>query len=400
MLQVISVRQLNTYVRSLIEGDPKLTFLAVCGEISNFKNHYGSGHLYFTLKDNDSLIRCVMFRTNAANLKFFPKDGMKVVCKGRVSLYEKDGQYQFYCEQMQPAGLGDLAERFEQLKAKLTLEGLFDRERKKSLVPFPKKVGVVTSKTGAALQDIINVIGRRYPVCELIVSPAVVQGEQAPDSIIEALRCLCEENPDVIILGRGGGSAEDLWAFNDEKLARTVDDIQIPVISAVGHETDFTICDFVADVRAATPSAAAELAVPDIFTIFENIAMLNQRLSNAETSLYSSALAKFERLKNSRVIRDADKILEEKQIYIDRLFDRIDVAVNSKMLICDKKLAESVASLQAMSPLKILSKGYLFAAKNGENIKSVSQVEENDLINLTFCDGSAECEVLNKTRRN
>ena len=262
---VISVKQLNLYARSLLEGDIRLSNIAVAGELSNFKNHYSSGHWYFTLKDNDAAIRCVMFRGNASAVKFEPSDGLQVILRGRVSIYERDGQYQFYAEEMLPAGIGDIALKFEQTKEKLKKEGLFDPESKRPLVKFPKRIAVVTSPTGAAVRDIFNILSRRWPLAEIIMCPVSVQGELAVPEMLKTLDRVYEvEGVDALIIGRGGGSAEDLWAFNDEALARKIYESPFPVISAVGHGTDFTICDFVADLRAPTPSAAAELAVPYI----------------------------------------------------------------------------------------------------------------------------------------
>ena len=260
----LSVRQLNFYVKNLIEGDPRLSSVLVEGEISNLKNHYSSGHIYFTLKDNDASVSCVMFRSFACRIKFTPENGQKVVIRGRVSVYEKDGQYQIYAEEMHESGLGDIAKKFEQTKKKLEAEGLFRQESKRKLPKFPKKIAVVTSSSGAAVRDILNILSRRWALAEVLMCPVSVQGESAVREMSAALdKLYTAKGVDLCIIGRGGGSAEDLWAFNDEKLAYKIYEAPFPVISAVGHETDFTICDFVADLRAPTPSAAAELAVPD-----------------------------------------------------------------------------------------------------------------------------------------
>ena len=277
-MRPITVRQLNLFVRSLLDGEPRLSDVAVIGEISNFKNHYSSGHWYFTLKDNDATVRCVMFKGNAQKVKFAPSDGMQVILRARASVYEKDGQFQLYAEEMLPAGDGGIALAFEQIKQKLASEGLFDEQNKRKLPAFPNRIAVVTSDTGAAVRDIINVITRRYPLCDIMLCPVAVQGEQAVPDMLDALeRIYSLSSVDLIIIGRGGGSVEDLWAFNSEALARKIYESPIPVISAVGHETDFTICDFVSDLRAPTPSAAAELAVPDfkdLKSVLNDITML------------------------------------------------------------------------------------------------------------------------------
>ena len=278
----ISVKQLNTYVKSLIESDTRLIGISVCGEVSNFKNHYSSGHWYFTLKDSDAQIRCVMFSSYAQKTPFEVKDGMRVIVRGRVSVYERDGQYQFYAESIRPDGEGDLAEAFNRLKEKLEKEGLFSADNKRPINRFPRKIAVLTSDTGAAVRDIINITSSRYPICDILLCPVQVQGSTAAESMINMLeRVYCLDGIDTIIIGRGGGSLEDLWAFNDEALARKIYESPIPVISAVGHETDFTICDFVADVRASTPSHAAQLAVPDKSVLLESFASLNNRFKNS-----------------------------------------------------------------------------------------------------------------------
>ena len=296
----LTVRQLNLYVRSLIEGDARLSNVLVSGELSNFKNHYASGHLYFTLKDREASIRCVMFRSFAERIKFKPLDGLKVVLRGRVSIYEKDGQYQFYAEEMLPEGVGDIALGFEQVKAKLETEGLFDQSTKRPLPKFPKRIAVVTSDTGAAVKDIMNILSRRWSLAEIVLCSVAVQGEQAVPEMLSALdRLYSLSGIDVIIIGRGGGSAEDLWAFNSEQLARKIYESPVPVISAVGHETDFTICDFVADLRAPTPSAAAELAVPNINEISSKLNRYENSLKSFLENKYQFSFARLEALLNA-----------------------------------------------------------------------------------------------------
>ncbi|MBQ3004952.1 MAG: exodeoxyribonuclease VII large subunit, partial [Clostridia bacterium] len=268
----ITVSQLNAYLKSIIEYDDNLRDFYLKGEISNFTNHYRTGHLYMTLKDGESQVKAVMFRSAAQKLKFRPENSMQIIARGRISVYERDGQYQFYIEEMQPDGVGALALAFEQLKKKLENEGLFSKEYKKPIPEFPERIGVVTSPTGAAIQDILNVLGRRYPKAEVIFAPVQVQGDSASGQIAKAIFEFNQKKcADVLIVGRGGGSIEDLWAFNEEVVARAVFASKIPIISAVGHETDFTICDFVADLRAPTPSAAAELATPDIDKLYSLI---------------------------------------------------------------------------------------------------------------------------------
>lgn len=395
MTSVLSVKQLNLYVRSLIEGDPNLNYVTVSGEISNFKNHYSSGHLYFSLKDNEALIRCVMFKSSALRLKCELYDGLSVVCKGRVSLYEKDGQYQFYVEDIIPSGDGALALEFERIKNKLQKEGLFDTAHKKPIPAFPNKIAVVTSATGAALQDVINVISRRYPLAELIVCPVLVQGAEAPNDIIAMLKKIYSKNiSDVIILGRGGGSIEDLWAFNNEELARTVFDSPIPIISAVGHETDFTICDFVADLRAPTPSAAAELAVPDISDIRAFVNSSFQRIKRAAEQKTENADLRLEKLKCSRFLTNPYSIIEEKSILLDKLSEKLTNYTDNALNLAENNFKVKVAKLEALSPLKVMARGFSVVSDEKGTVKSIKQLAVGKNINLSLPDGSASCRVL------
>lgn len=395
MTSVLSVKQLNLYVRSLIEGDPNLNYVTVSGEISNFKNHYSSGHLYFSLKDNEALIRCVMFKSSALRLKCELYDGLSVVCKGRVSLYEKDGQYQFYVEDIIPSGDGALALEFERIKNKLQKEGLFDTAHKKPIPAFPNKIAVVTSATGAALQDVINVISRRYPLAELIVCPVLVQGTEAPNDIIAMLKKIYSKNiADVIILGRGGGSIEDLWAFNNEELARTVFDSPIPIISAVGHETDFTICDFVADLRAPTPSAAAELAVPDISDIRAIVNSSFQRIKRAAEQKAENADLRLEKLKCSRFLTNPYSIIEEKGILLDKLSEKLTNYTENALNLAENNFKVKVAKLEALSPLKVMARGFSVVSDEKGTVKSIKQLAVGKNINLSLPDGSASCRVL------
>ncbi len=384
---VISVKQLNFYVKSLLDGDKNLANVYVSGEISNFKNHYSSGHLYFSLKDDSAVIKSVMFRSSAAYLKFVPEDGMKVICRGRVSVYDKDGQYQLYVESIEPDGLGALAVAFEQLKNKLQLEGLFDLSVKKAIPRFPKKIAVITSDTGAALQDILNIITRRYPAVHIIVCPAIVQGVNAPKSIINALNLAQNQNPDTIIIARGGGSIEDLWCFNDENLARAIFKCEVPLISAIGHETDFTICDFVSDLRAPTPSAAAELAVPNIVELVSDISNLYNRLNKAINVALDNKLSILSRYAQSSVLlrpQFNDKLYE-----LDSLYKRLISSYNNKILTSEKTYGAIVASLNSLNPLKVLSRGYSRILSDGKTISSVNELSVDDTIKISLTDGEA-----------
>ncbi len=394
MSSVLSVKQLNLYVRSLIESDEKLSFISVTGEISNYKNHYSSGHKYFTLKDSDAAIRCVMFKSNALKLKTELFDGLSVICKGRISLYEKDGTYQFYVEEILPIGEGALAIEFEKIKERLNKQGLFDIAHKKPIPSFPKTVAVVTSDTGAALQDILNVISRRYPICEIVLCPVLVQGAGAAETIIDALQRLYKLNcADVIILGRGGGSAEDLWAFNDEKLAHTIFNSPIPVISAVGHEVDFTICDFVADLRAPTPSAAAELAVPDISEMKSYLDNISFIIKSQITKTLKNAELKLENLKNSRFIKSPYTIVEEKSLYFDKLIEKFNNASYNFISKTENRFKLNVAKLEALSPLKVLTRGFSVMKIENKIVKSVKDAEINKNAQILLSDGEISCKI-------
>ena len=389
----LSVKQLNFYVKNLIEGDPRLQSVCVMGEISNLKSHYASGHIYFTLKDNDAAINCVMFRSFASVLKFTPKDGQQVIVSGRVSVYEKDGRYQFYAEQMQDAGLGDIALKFEQTREKLQKEGLFDPESKRSLPRFPKKIAVVTSPTGAAVRDILNILSRRWKLTEVLLCPVSVQGQQAVPEILAALdKLYTVEDVDVCIIGRGGGSIEDLWAFNDESLAYKIYEAPFPVISAVGHETDFTICDFVADLRAPTPSAAAELAVPDEEEILDFLKKREALLKNLLKAKYENSRLRLEKIKSNRVFSSTSEIIiGQRSEAIDRLNDTMNSAVSSRLNGFKLLLGEASARLDALSPLKTLSRGYGAISLKGKTVQTAAQLTVGDSIKIRFADGEADC---------
>lgn len=391
----LTVKQLNFYVRSLIEGDSRLSGICVAGELSNFKNHYSSGHFYFTLKDNDAQIKCVMFRTFASAVKFRPEDGVQVIIRGRVSLYEKDGTYQLYAEEMLPDGIGDIALAFEQIKEKLQKEGLFNPESKRAIPKFPKRIAVITSETGAAVRDIINILSRRWPVAKIILCPVAVQGELAvPDMCSTLERVYALSDIDLIIIGRGGGSIEDLWAFNSEELARKIYESPMPVISAVGHETDFTICDFIADLRAPTPSAAAELAVPDIDEIKDKISRYEKVIGTLLKNKYNLARARLLKATESYYFKNAKEALIQRSTQaVDMLSDRLLSAVRLRLGNADFALGTKISQLDMLSPLKVLSRGYAAVTDlKGETVTAKDLVAHND-INIRFCDGTALCNV-------
>lgn len=392
---VLTVAQLNLYIRTLLEGDSRLAYIRVNGEISNLKIHYASGHIYFTLKDSMSAVKCVMFKSNASRLKIALKDGMKVVCIGRVSVYERDGSYQLYVEDIISDGEGDLMLAFEKLKQRLETEGLFDISRKKKLPEFPKNIAVITSDTGAAVRDIFNVISRRWPLCNVKLYPALVQGEGAPQSLISAMdSVILDNNAEVIIIGRGGGSIEDLWAFNDELLVRRIAECSIPVISAVGHETDFTICDFVADMRAPTPSAAAEIAVPDQEEIKASVLGYENLIKMRVLGLLNLNRTKLEKIMASEEFKTPAKFISERRfIDTERLADKIQ---NNFIRVLSKKESEfslAATKVDSLSPLKTMMRGYAAASINKKSITSVKQISNGESITLRFVDGSAKCKV-------
>ena len=390
---VFSVTELNNYVKRILDNDENLKNVFVTGEISNFKNHY-SGHMYMTIKDEGGAIKAVMFSSYASRLKFVPENGMKVIIFGSVSLYNKDGSYQLYITDMQPDGVGALNLAYEQLKEKLQNEGLFSTEHKKPIPQFPEKIGVMTAPDGAAVRDIFSVLKRRYPVAEIVFCPVAVQGASAAPEIAKAIKLFNEQNAaDVLIVGRGGGSLEDLWAFNEEIVARAIFQSQIPVISAVGHETDFTIADFVADLRAPTPSAAAELAVPDIFELKSDLLGLKQHLSVLMRNLVESEKEKVENIqKQVTILSPANKIKNSRQ-ELSNLYEK---AVNLVTLkINDEKTKISLLSskLNALSPLHVLSRGYSISYNNDLPIKSVNDVKSGDNIKIRVTDGEFFAEV-------
>ena len=384
---VISVSQLNSFVRLIIETSDVLGDIYVRGEISNFTNHR-SGHFYFSVKDEGGAVKAVMFRTSAQKLPFLPENGMKVIVHGRISVYERDGVYQLYADDIQPDGVGSLYFAYEQLKAKLEAEGLFDPVCKKPLPRLPMRVGIVTSPTGAAIQDMKNIIGRRFPLCTVVLYPALVQGEGAPASIARGIKYFNEKKSvDLIIIGRGGGSIEDLWAFNNEALARIVYDSELPIISAVGHESDFTICDFVADVRASTPSAAAELAVPEASELKKNIEERKSRMDHIVSSTLMQKRTKLEALEKSKALRSPMNTLDNRRIILSSYIDSLDKNIE---LILGKKTSaykSSAAALGALNPLAVLSRGYSVAFSQGKLVKSTQSVSAGDRIETKVSDG-------------
>lgn len=391
---ILTVSQLNEYIKAKIDSDKFLSSVWLKGEISNFV-HHKTGHFYFTLKDEGSLIRSLMFHSSASKLMFRPENGMKVIVHGRVASYIRDGIYNFYADSMEPDGVGALYIAYEQLKKKLEAEGLFSQERKKPLPKIPTRIGVITSPTGAAIRDIINVISRRFSYAKIVLYPSLVQGEGAASQLIGGLRFFNEtDGADVIILGRGGGSIEDLWAFNDEQLARAVAASRIPVISAVGHETDFTICDFVADRRAPTPSAAAELAVPETGELKRKIGNITGRMATLlEASLHVKRKS-LEALSSSKVMRNPIYILDEKKTRLLMESTRFENA--TKLLLADKRAAfeKAASKLEALNPLSVLLRGYSAVFhENGTLVKSTEDVLVGDTVIMRTSDGKISATV-------
>lgn len=392
---VLSVSQLNRYIKMNFDADENLANIFISGEISNFTNHYRTGHLYFTLKDDSAAVRAVMFNSSAKRLKFMPEDGMKVIARGRVSVYEASGQYQLYVDDMQPDGVGALNLAYEQLKEKLQKEGLFSEHHKKPLPPYPEKVGVITSPTGAAVRDIINVLGRRFPYAEIVFCPVLVQGEGAHLQLTDAVNLFNSERvADVIIIGRGGGSIEDLWEFNDEGLARAVYNSEIPVISAVGHETDFTICDFVADMRAPTPSAAAELAVPDANELQYALSALKNRMFLNVSSGIADRRSRLEYLTSKGALKSPDEMLSNRSQRLDTAFSKMLSSYENRIGGKKVEFISAATALSKLDPMSVLMRGFAFVSdKNGKNVYSSQALAKGDKINVRFHDGSAVCEV-------
>ncbi len=398
MQKILSVSELNRYIKQIVSTDHVLSGLWIKGEISNFKSHY-SGHMYFTLKDEASLLKCVMFKGNASLLRFVPENGMKVIIRGYISVFERDGQYQLYAEEMQPDGLGNLHLAFEQLKKKLQEEGLFDERFKKKLPYLPKCIGVVTSPTGAVIRDICNVLGRRFGNIELKVYGVAVQGELAPKQIARAIRKLNELNcVDLIIVARGGGSLEELWAFNEEVVARSIFESQIPVISAVGHETDFTIADFAADLRAPTPSAAAEIAVPEKKILERKLAELSARLETSLVKNLNTKRDKLSKLSQSFAFKQPYNRVYQERMRLDQLNKYFNRGITANVEQAASRLSLLAGKLDAMSPLGIISRGYSIVKKASDKsiIKSIENVCEGEELEINVIDGSINCLVKGK----
>lgn len=390
-LKFATVSQINGYIKRILDSNEILNNIWIKGEISNFKPHY-SGHLYITLKDEGGVLKSVMFKSNASRLAFLPSNGMKVLARGRISVYEAGGAYQFYIEEMIPDGVGALYIAYEQLKEKLRAEGLFDEGHKKPIPKYPERVGVVTAATGAAVRDIINVITRRYPAAEIILFPTLVQGDGAAAEIAAAVNYFNQTDcADVLIVGRGGGSIEDLWAFNEEIVARAIFNSHIPIISAVGHETDFTIADFVADLRAPTPSAAAELAVPSAAELYAGIAGLYARMLQAQ----NKAIEYRRILVNNLKLKSPRNVLDEKNIRLSEAVQRMEKIFSLRVMEKRKSFSESCARLEALSPLSVMARGYAIAQKeDGSVIRTVRDLNRGEEFDLRLADGAKKCQVM------
>ena len=392
----ISVTELNKYIKDKFEEDEMLNNILVKGEISNFKHHY-TGHMYFTLKDENSLIKCVMFKTYTPNLNFIPKDGMQVKVLGTVSVFERDGVYQIYCKAMQQDGIGDLYKIYTELKEKLSKEGLFDDKYKKPIPYMPKCIGVLTSNTGSVIRDIINVSARRNPNVYIKLFPVPVQGQGAAKKIAEAIKIMNENRLcDVIILARGGGSLEDLWPFNEEIVARAIFDSKIPIVSAVGHETDFTISDFVADLRAPTPSAAAELVVPNVKDILLKLKEYESRQKIALNRKIQIMKLRYEKCLNSKVFKEPLQKINERYMMLDIKVRQMESYINQKYINEKAKAIKLIAKLDALSPLKTLSRGYSIITLNGKTIKEAKYLKKDDEINIKLFDGQVNAKILKK----
>ena len=394
---IYSVSEVNNYIKQIVDSVPTLNDIWIRGELSNYKI-YPSGHHYFTLKDGDSAIRCVMFKGSAMKLQFRPENGMKVIAAGRISVYPRDGAYQLYCSSLSADGIGDLYVAFEQLKAKLFEEGLFDEAHKKPLPKYPQRIAIVTSSAGAAVHDMIRILRRRYPLAKVLLLPVRVQGAEAPPEIVGAIRYANRyQLADVLITGRGGGSIEDLWAFNDERVARAIYDSEIPVISAVGHEPDVTISDFVADRRASTPSNAAEIAVPDMAELLRELAQNKSRLQQSQGKLLELEKHRLLALAQKRVLTDPLAFIQDKRLLLDYVQQRAASAAKDTLAVQRRRFVQLTAGLDALSPLKVLGRGYAMAQNHdGVVLKSAKQVSVGDSIQVQLQKGRLYCTVDSK----
>ncbi len=392
-MTTLTVSQINRYIKSLFDEIPPIQNVYIMGEISNFKHYRQSGHMYFTLKDSSSQLKCVMFATDNYKLKFVPRDGMNVVCFGQIGVYERDGVYQLYVRDIQPKGAGDLAVAFEQLKAKLAQKGYFDENVKKTIPEYPQKIGVATSNMGAAVEDIKNIISRRFPLCEIVIVPTVVQGETASKDIASSIDFLDRLGVDTIIVGRGGGSIEDLWAFNTEEVANAVYRCKTPIISAVGHETDYTICDFVADLRAPTPSAAAELAVPDINNEYANLQGLELMLDKNIENIVQGEEARLDYIMNKSPLADVYKLFDFQTSVIEGYAKNIRLHYENVLKSKAYDLKKNAAMLDALSPLAVIGRGYSITEKDGTVLTDIKNIAVGDSIITKIKNGTLVSEI-------
>ena len=394
---IFGVTEVNHLVKLLLDSEPMLQNISVRGELSNYKM-YPSGHHYFTLKDGEGALRCVMFRGDAASLRFHPQNGMQVIAAGRVTVFPRDGQYQLYCVRLTPEGAGDLAVAFEQMKARLLQEGLFDRAHKRPLPRIPGRIALVTSPAGAAVRDMLRILGARWPMAQIRILPVRVQGEGAAEEIAAAIRWAnLHQAADLIITGRGGGSMEDLWAFNEECVARAVYDSQIPVISAVGHEPDVTIADFVADRRASTPSNAAEIAVPDMAELLQRLDSFRSRMAQGTLNGLERQERRLMALAEKRVLTDPLAFVQDKRLQLDYVQQKLLTAANTQWQEEQRRFAALAAKLDALSPLKVLGRGYAMArTEDGAVLRTAAQVQSGDTIHLRLAQGGLRCTVTEK----
>ncbi len=394
--QVFAVSEVNELIKAILDDVPQLGNICIRGELSNYKM-YPSGHHYFTLKDEQSAIRCVMFRGQAMRLRFRPENGMKVLAQGRITVFPRDGAYQLYCDALSPDGVGDLHVAFEQLKEKLWREGLFDESHKKPLPAYPQSIAIITSSAGAAVHDMIRILRRRYPLVKVKLLPVRVQGPEAPPEIVGAIRYANRYKvADLIITGRGGGSIEDLWAFNDERVARAIFDSEIPVISAVGHEPDVTIADFVADVRAATPSHAAEIAVPDQGELLEKLQSARLHMARSQSKRLELLRRRLETLAGKRVLTDPMAVIQDKRMLLAHLQKNLGYAASARLSRPRQRLEALAASLDAMSPLKVLGRGFAMATdQKGQVLRRAADVSPGDRVSVTLAEGRLDCRVEN-----